>query len=158
MNLILVLVSLYHPFHLSVTNIYHKPKEKVVQVEQRIFLDDFEEALRDFTEDENFYIKDVNDPQVKELLESYLNEHFYIELKGKKVDLQFLGSEIVKKENVMWCYFEAEKVKKFESFQVFNSLLVEKFSDQENIIHYTYPDGKKRSERTDLKTDLVSFD
>lgn len=155
--LVFLYAAVIHPFHLSVTNIYYKEKEKVVQVEQRLFLDDLEAALRDFTGYENFNITEA-DPQIRnEIVSKYLTEKFTITSKGKKLDLAYLGNEIELQENVMWCYFEAEKVKKFEAFSVENSLLVEKFEDQENIIHYTFPSGKKLSERTSISKTLVNF-
>ena len=148
MILVFLIAGALHPFHLSVTNIYFKPNEKVVQVEQRIFLDDFEEALKDYTDDIYFNITEGDKDKVKKILTEYLNENFYIMSKDKKIPLEYLGNEIDLAENVMWVYWEAEKVRKLESFRVTNKLLIEKFPDQENIIHYISPNGDKKSERT----------
>ena len=153
-----LLSSLLHPFHISVTNIHYKPKEKVVQVEQRIFLDDFEDALRAYSGNKILDITEDNQENISKLVSQYLSEGFSISSGGKVIDLVYLGNEIILEENVMWCYFEAEKVKKFERFTVINSILVEKYKDQENIIHYTYPDGLKRSQRTGMENSRVVFD
>lgn len=158
MAILILMAGILHPFHLSVTNIYFKPKEKVVQVEQRLFLDDLEEALKDYTDNIYLNLSDDDQEEVKALLAKYLSENFWIESRGKKIPLEYLGHEFELKENVVWCYFEAQKVKKFESFSVKNKLLLEKFDDQENIIHYTDPEGNKRSERTGIKNSMAYFE
>lgn len=155
--LVILLSGILHPFHLSVTNVYYKADEKVVQVEQRIFLDDLEEALRDYTGDQKLNVTEDDQKEISAIIEKYLLEKFQITANGQPIELAYLGNELVKDENVMWCYFEAEKVKKFDSFLVTNSVLTEKFDDQENIIHYTFPNGKKRSERTGVGKIVVQF-
>lgn len=155
--LIFLYSAIVHPFHLSVTNIYYKEKEKVVQVEQRIFLDDFEATLRDHTGNEKFNITEDDPEVVQQAVSNYLKEKFTLISRGKQIELNYLGNEIELDANVMWCYFEAEKVRKFDEFTVVNSVLTEKFDDQENIIHYTFPSGKKRSERTGPGKTKVTF-
>lgn len=158
MAFLVILISIFlHPFHLSVTNVYYKPNEKVVQVEQRVFLDDLEEALRDYTGNQELNVTENDDEMISEIAGKYLLEKFKITANGKSVELVYLGNELEIDANVMWCYFEAEKVKKFDSFTVTNSILTEKFDDQENIIHYEFPDGKKRSERTGKGNMIAQF-
>lgn len=152
----LFIVTLIHPFHISVTNIYYKEKEKIMQVEQRIFLDDLEEALQDYSGNEKLDIIADDQGELQELIEQYLAENFTITIKEKPVNLVFLGMEQEADQNVLWCYYEAEKVKKFDSFRVMNSTLTEKFSDQENIIHFD-PKGNTISERTGLGREWAEF-
>lgn len=144
--LTLFFLSWLHPFHISVTTIYYKEKEKVMQVEQRIFLDDFEEVLRAYSGNQKLDIIENDQNELKKLIKKYLAENFLVMIKNKPVKLVFLGMEKELDQNVLWCYYEAERVKKFKSFRVMNSVLTEKFSDQENIIHYD-PKGKTISQR-----------
>ena len=92
------------------------------------------------------------------MVKGYLLENFEIQSNGKKLDLNYLGYEMELKENVMWCYFEASKVRKFDGFTVKNKALVEKFSDQENIVHYNHPNGDIQSERAGKKKSVVEFE
>jgi len=155
--LTILFLSWVHPFHISVTNIYYKEKEKVMQVEQRIFLDDLEEALRDYSGNQKLDIIEDDQKELKELIKKYLDENFSVVIKGKPVNLVFLGMEQEIDQNVLWCYYEAEKVKKFESFEVMNSTLTEKFSDQENIVHYD-PKGNTISERAGIGKVWLAFE
>lgn len=154
--LIILIGGWLHPFHVSVTNIYFKADEKVVQVEQSIFLDDFEEALRDYSGNQKLDITEGDREVINVLVKKYLAEHFKITVDGKTFPIVYLGNEIELDANVMWCYYEAEKVKNFTSFKVMNDLLTEKFSDQENIIHHKTANGTK-SERTGASKKWVAF-
>ncbi len=157
MFLTILLASWLHPFHISVTNIYYKEKERVMQVEQRIFLDDLEEALQDYSENQKLDIIEDDQKEITEMIKKYLAENFSVVINGKPVKLTFLGIEKELDQNVMWCYYEAEKVKKFDSFRVMNSVLTEKFPDQENIVHYD-PKGKTISDRTGVRKIWVGFE
>ena len=155
--LIILISGWLHPFHVSVTTIYYRTEEKVVQVEQSIFLDDFEEALRDYSGNQKLDITEDDRETINALVKKYLSEHFKITVDGKTFPIVYLGNEIVVDDNVMWCYYEAEKVKNFNSFKVMNDLLTEKFSDQENIIHHKSANGTK-SQRTGGDKKWASFE
>ena len=152
----ILLFSWVHPFHLSVTNIYYKEKEKIIQVEHRIFLDDLEEALRDYSGTEKLDIIEDDQENLNRLITEYLNERLAIVVKEKTIDLVFIGKEVELDQNVLWCYFEAQKVKKFDAFKVRQSVLLEKFSDQENIVNYD-PKGNTLTHRSNKKKEWLEF-
>jgi len=154
--LVILFSGLLHPFHVSVTTIHYKADQKVVQVEQSIFLDDLEEALRSFSANKKLNITDDDPEMLKTMIKRYLSEKFQITVNGQVLALTFVGNEIELDDNVMWCYWEAEKVKKFDRFKVMNSLLTETFNDQENIIHFKSPAGTK-SERAGVGKEWVEF-
>ena len=58
-TLVLILFqSVFHPFHVSVSDIKYKEDQKAIQISTRIFLDDLELALRAFTGNEKLDIMD----------------------------------------------------------------------------------------------------
>ncbi len=132
-----------HPFHISVTEIVYKPKDKVVQVSVRLFLDDFEETLRGFTGDELLDIMEADETLLNQQVEKYLEKNF--SLQGKKpIELEYLGFEYDR--DVMWCYLEGTKVKNLSTLQVTSSIMTEVFPDQENLVHIRR-EGKVKSLR-----------
>ena len=132
-----------HPFHISVTEIVHKPKEKVIQVSIRLFVDDFEETLQTFTGNESMDILKADNTYLNTEIEKYLGEAFRIT--GKKpVELQYLGFEFDR--DVVWCYLEGTKVKPFDELTVNSTIMTEIFADQENLVH-ARRDGKVKSLR-----------
>ena len=151
------LLSFLHPFHVSVTSIYYKADDKLVQAEQRIFLDDLEEVLRVMTNNDRLDILEDNRAQISELIGQYVSARFSITSDEKEIEMTYLGFEVEEDENVIWCYFQSERVRRFDTFQVRNTILTEYFEDQEKIVHYKSPDGTQ-SERTWRQQPWASFD
>jgi hypothetical protein len=133
---VLSIISLIHPFHVSVTDIKYKEEKKSMQISTRIFLDDLELALRSYSGNEKLdIVAQAQTDSVQETLEQYLLEKVKLwDEKGREYSLSYVGSEI--EEDVMWCYLEIEKVKKFKQIKMRNSLLHEVWSDQENLVHF----------------------
>ena len=127
-----------------------------MQVEHRIFLDDLEEALRDFSGNEKLDVVEDDQAALDKLVSAYLKENLSIIVKGKPVDLVFIGKEMELDQNVLWCYFEVEKVKRFDSFRIRHSVLLEKFSDQQNVVNYD-PKGNTLTDRAHKGKEWLEF-
>lgn len=137
-------IFLLHPFHVSVMEVVHKPEERLVQVSIRIFLDDLELALRAATENNSLDITDTTATEyLEEEIGKYVKSRFTVTT-HKNLIFNYLGFEY--DQDVLWCYFEASKVKKFDELKISNKLLIEAFDDQENLIHVR-KDGKVKSFR-----------
>ena len=135
--------SVFHPFHISVTEVLYRPSEKTIQVSVRIFLDDLELGLRAETGDTKLDIKSSPESDLNTHIGNYVKNRLKLTAK-KPISLEYLGFEY--EEDALWCYFEAEKVKKFDALQIENKILIEAFSDQENLIHFR-SEGKVKSVR-----------
>ena len=135
--------SLLHPFHVSVSDIKYKEDKKAIQISTRIFLDDLELALREYTGNPTLDITDkANWDFVRENLKKYVLERVKLwDEKDREYELNYIGAEI--EDDVMWCYIEIEKVKKLERVKVWNTILHEVWVDQENLIHFRAFDDVK---------------
>lgn len=135
-TLFALLLTVMHPFHVSVSDIKFKEDQKAIQVSTRIFLDDLELALQSYSGDEKLDIMDESKWEfINQTLEKYLLEKVVMkDGKGRNYTLQYVGAEI--EEEVMWCYLEVEKVKKLQSVTVTNKILHEVWADQENLVHF----------------------
>lgn len=142
-SIILCVVNFLHPFHVSVSDIKFKEDKKAIEISTRIFLDDLELALREFSGNEALDIVEKTSwDSVNVHLEKYLLERIALfNAKGDNYDIKYVGAEI--EEDVMWCYLEIEKVKKLRSVTVTNSILHETWADQENLVHFRAFDGVK---------------
>ncbi|MFT7603922.1 MAG: hypothetical protein ACI8VT_001490, partial [Saprospiraceae bacterium] len=56
---------------------------------------------------------------------------------------EFIGKEQSEDLQAVWCYLEVTNIKFFNSIEVTNSLLMEVFEDQKNIVHIKAPDNKQ---------------
>ena len=143
--LLFALVSSVHPFHVSVCSINHASEEQTLQITQKIFADDLEEALNAAAKASGQPKVDVLNPADPETLEAviqdYLAAHLQVTVNEKVVTLNFLGYE--REELALWCYLEVENVAELQRIEVRSSILVDAFSDQTNIIHIKYLDTVK---------------
>jgi len=146
-----------HPFHVSVCEIDHNPDTKSLQITHRIFIDDLEQGINTSNNSE-YDLYDPQNPQLRDqLVKDYLLENFTILVDGKKKKMNFLGLEV--DTEAIWCYVEIEGVRKLKELEVHNSLLMEIFPDQANIIHVTF-EGEVKSVQLigDKTSETVSFE
>ena len=131
-----------HKFYVSVTQVDYVPSKKRIEITSRIFIDDFEKALN------KRYNKKVNLtstrelPEANELIKGYLNEKIKISINKKPQEIEFLAREL--EGDVLILYTKIAISKKINTFEIYNSLLTEVYSDQQNIVH-TNINGNKKS-------------
>ena len=145
-----------HDFHVSVCQIEFDQKSKALEISHRIFLDDLEETLKFWSNDPGIdVLEPVNQHEFQEMLGEYILEKFNVLANGKSRELNYLGSEI--EDDVMYCYVEIPGIKKLKSIEVTNTILMDLYTDQVNIIHIIHNNETKslkldRNQRTDLLT------
>ncbi len=133
--------GVWHKFYVSVTQIdYNEPKKRI-EISTRIFTDDLEKVLNEvYAEKLNLATK-LETPQAKEKVVSYIKSHLKIDVNNKEKELIYLGSEY--EDNLIICYFKIDYSKKIGTFEVFNDILTDKFSEQQNIVHTNIHTNKK---------------
>lgn len=150
---------LMHDFHVSVCEIQFDEKSRALEVTHRIFLDDLEETLKNWSGDRKIDVLAPSDSlKFQEMLGKYIMGNFSISTNGKKSGLRYLGSEI--EDDVMYCYIEVTGVKKLKSLGVENTILMEQFDDQVNLVHILRKGEKTKSLKLDSKRSAgtVSYD
>lgn len=150
----ILLSGVDHPYHVSVCDVEYNANEHSLQVSQRLFLNDLEDAL-----DKRFSVRlDVMDPSTAQLrdslIHSYIFERFNLEIDGVKKRRVYIGNEI--EEDGMWIYFEYPDVKTLHEVSVTSRILFELFDDQANIVHVKYHDVI-HSKKLDRKTPTDQF-
>lgn len=149
-----LLTSFLHPFHVSVSSIRYASEENALQITMKIFADDLEEALNKppYRNAREPYVDVLNPENINALsqkVEQYIRENFELSLNGELAKPVFLGFEI--EDMAMWCYMEVRDVEKVENIKVRNSVLVNTYDDQVNIVHVDYHDHVKSMKLTKNK-------
>jgi len=154
--LFLINITIVHPFHVSVCEIYHNEKTNTLEITLKMFIDDFELSIQNRGYND-FIISGVDPEEVERApISNYLHEHFNIKLNKKNLSLEFLGFEL--QDNSVLCYLEAEKIKKIGEIELKNSLMTEVFDDQINLTHFQVKGEMKSVKTTMGKTSAaVSF-
>lgn len=131
-----------HKFYVAVYQINYAPEKEMLQITSRIFLDDLNKAL------EKKYSKKLSLGSDKEsaedliLLKKYLSEHFTIKVNGQPRPVNLLSKEV--EGDVLVCYSRIKDVSKLKSLEIYNTVLIDWDSEQQNITHITVA-GTKQS-------------
>jgi hypothetical protein len=149
--------SMLHPLHISVTEIEFDEKDKALEIMMRVFVDDLEVTMKDRLKQPELDILSPKGITVDQMMSEYLNEHFQLSLDNKPQKIKYLGHE--QEDEAFIFYIEVSNVKKWKTIQVMNSIIMEVFEDQSNLIHVTVK-GKVKSLRLvkDKPMDKLTFD
>jgi hypothetical protein len=132
----------YHRFYSAIFQINFVPQKKMVQITTRIFVDDFNDALKNQYHKTTFLGTDKETEADVDLMKKYLTEKFRLTINGKFQSMNYLSKEI--EDNVLVCYYKINDVSKINSLTVENSILIEVHPEQQNIIQFNN-NGNKSS-------------
>lgn len=134
-----IFASQSHPFHTSVTEIVFNEKDQLWEVSIRLFQDDLEVGLSAF-QGKKFQFQAGVDTD--ELLVKYIKSHVGFQVNRKlQTPYRYIGFEPQK--DVIWIYLEIPTNQQLNGVFFQNSLLVDVFPDQTNLVHLARLDKKK---------------
>lgn len=139
--LMLTSFGVLHKFYVSVTQVDFNEKKSRVEISTRIFIDDLEKTLEKKHNQKLNLATKIEAKNAKELTEKYLLQKLSIKINGQEQNIVFLGSEY--EDDVLICYLKIDYSKKITTFELFNNLLVETYSEQQNIVHTNINNTKK---------------
>jgi hypothetical protein len=129
------LIDKAHDVHISMCELRFNEETSTFQVSLKIFIDDLEVALKK----EGLPSLSLGTPKenadANEIITSYLDKYFKIEMDGKKLPLRFDGKEISEDFQAVWCYLEfKDELTHPRMCKLTNNILLDIFSDQRNIM------------------------
>lgn len=127
------LLSIAHPFFVSVVDINHNQKEATLEISVRVFSDDLEKTLQQYSKQKIDILKPTDKVIIEKYLLAYASERLKIGVNGKPVKFNLIGYE--QQMESTWCYFEIEKQPVVNQVSVDCSLLYDFESNQVNIVH-----------------------
>lgn len=145
MKSLLILISIFigvHPLHVSVTEIDMDEKDKALEITMRVFIDDVELALRKKLNQPELDVLNLkNGLTLDQLMTDYLRDHLKISLDKKIQKIKYLGHEIEDEGFIF--YNEVSAIKKWQTIEVQNDIIMETHSDQSNLVHVKVKDKIK---------------
>lgn len=123
-----------HKFYVALYQVTYAPEKKMLQITTRIFVDDLNSAIgRKYQKkinlgSENETVEEVN------FLKKYFSEKFYIKVNGQTKPIHFLSKEM--EGDVLICYLSIKEIQKINSLEIYNAVITEGNSDQQNIMHF----------------------
>ena len=155
-SVLLFVQIIFHPFFISLTEIRYNPKQKSLEISQKIFRDDLESALSKQQKAKVNFLSPGNKTELEKTVKKYILENNDIYINGEKLPLTYLGYEL--EEEAVWFYLEAANVPVPKKADIRNSILHKNFDNQQNIINFYL--GKSPKSLILLKgkdTGLISF-
>ena len=130
-----LMVSFVHPIHVSVTEIEMDEKDKRLEIMMRVFADDLELTLRKSLGQPELDILGLPSADVDGIVSAYLQDHFKISLDNKAQKNNYLGHEL--DDLAFIFYIEVPNVRKWNTIEIQNDIIMETHDDQSNLIHIT---------------------
>ncbi|TYA84110.1 DUF6702 family protein [Seonamhaeicola marinus] len=122
----------WHKYYISVTEINYVQEKQSVQIITRIFIDDFENLLRERYDDSITLDEENESATTNMYITRYLSDKLKIKINGNASVFKFIGKKY--DLDVMKCYIEIENVEDIKSMEISNKVLFDMFDDQQNII------------------------
>ena len=163
-NLILiftVLMSTYtfaHKFYMSVADMEYDEESNAINVSLKATAHDFE-ALLEAEFDKRIHVETVNDTSdIGVYMQAYLEKTFKLYSNGKALKMNFLGKEVTLRDN-LYFYMTFDAPENPKEIEVDNSFLCDRFTAQQNIVHYKYKNVTKSVTLVASKTkNTIKFD
>jgi len=130
-----------HKFHMALYQIDFAPEKKMLQITSRIHIDDLNKALEK-KHNKKMSIGDEKQSSEESLLvKEYLMANFSIKVNDQLKPMIFLSQEIDGDELI--CYYTIKGIAKINALEIYNSILTEVFTDQQNMVNSNVSGGKK---------------
>lgn len=136
-----------HKFYLSNTYIEFNAQNRSIEITSKIFTDDLEHAIE--KQCYRYFSLNPQTPEVFELVKKYIAEKLSVQVGGRNVVLNFLGYNVDNDMTTLFLegnYFDPNQV------VVTNTILLELFADQQNIVEVKWNGQSKREYFTNGKT------
>ena len=148
------LLTLMHPFFVSVIDVNHNAKDKNIEISVKIFVDDFEATLKKNYQRNIDLHKASNDVQVNKLIHNYIETKLQIVIDGKPQTMNYLGFD-VQKESV-WIFLEVNEIHHLKKINFNCNLLYDFEQKQMNIIN-AKANGLEKNYRLDYPKSSLEF-
>ncbi len=146
-----------HPIHISRTEVNFSTKDKEIQVAAKIYIDDFELAIKQKTNKELkiFTPKERNDAD--KVIEDYITQKLHIVVDGKLAKLTVQGKESSEDHLAVWVYLSTKVAAVPTNMTIECLYLYEIYTDQKNMVDVTVDGRKKKFLILDTKQFSESF-
>ncbi len=126
-----------HEFHFGKFEIEHNEENRSLEIAMYLFLDDLEEGITKQEGLEKLYLCTEKETQeaTQEMID-YLSSNFVISHKEEKLPMQFIGKELSEDLTAVWCYLEIDLPDHTDQISLSNSILMELFEDQKNLVRF----------------------
>lgn len=136
-------MTLIHPFFISLTEMQYNSQSKKMEIAQKIFWDDLEVGLAKEFNGKVDFLNPTDKAKLESQIKTYLLKHNQVWVNGKLLTLNYLGHEV--EEDAAWFYLESSQAETPKTVEMKNTILLEDFDGQQNIVHVYFQSKSPRS-------------
>ncbi len=130
-----------HPYYVSICQIDHNPKTRSLEITVKIFTNDFENTLETHIHKKLFLGSKRESKDAGKIIFDYIKDNLVITTDAQKDSLNFVGYEV--ENDITYTYVEIPNIEKMKKITVKNSILLEMYDNQTNIVHVNYEKEQK---------------
>jgi len=140
---LLILLSNFkaHEYYVSVTNVSYQEKQQSLQIISQLYIDDFENLLRERYDESVVLTTDNESDKVRIFMERYYEDKLKVKLNSEAKVLKYVGKEY--EDDLVYTYLEIEDVSDITSIEIENQLLIDIYPEQQNIVKLKIKDKNK---------------
>jgi hypothetical protein len=146
-----------HALHLSKTIIEWSADKKELQVSVHLFIDDLEKSLGKQGFKKLGIGTEKESAQAQAAIIGYLNKEFKLWVDDKIVATSFVGKETANDMQGLYCYLVVPKVNRLKKLSIQNSILLDLYEDQQNMIEFKAPGGVVKYEILESRRRICMF-
>ncbi len=136
------LLVLWHPVHLTVTNVEYFTKKKYFIVQVRFFRDDLEKAIFLDTHVKPDFTKE--DKQNEKLLMAYIKKYFLLKINGQDLRPQYQLMGYRLEDITLWARFKVKyRNPEIKKVDIMNKLMLNLYPDQQNLLIFVYKNSQR---------------
>ena len=129
----------FHEFHVTHTTFYYNDKSKSVEITTRVALEDLERSLEsEFFKKIRLNENNQENKNLDNLIKNYFDKHLTFQINKKTLNYQWIGKEKSDNLHDLYLYFEIldhnQEIESIESITIQNSLFLESYNNQVNIV------------------------
>jgi hypothetical protein len=145
----LLLVLAWHPVHVSVSNVEYDKTSMSFHVSFKVFSDDFNFLMA------HYYGTDLAGGKVvQDSIDAYFNYMFSFRVNdGTKLSMDFINSK--SNEEATWYYYQTEKCTGINRVSITNTILLDLYSDQTNLLIFKYKDYESGFQFNGFQTEVT---
>ncbi len=156
LQVMLSLAGVQHPFYVSVCQIDHNPQNQSLEITLKVFTDDLEVTLEEKKDEKLFLGSDRETSFADSLIMEYLYKKLQIRVNQQPAQMKYLGKEV--EMQVTWCYVEIKGVPDVRKLEVINTIFLETYDTQTNLVNIRVGEKKKSMLLNQRKQqDVVDF-
>ncbi|MEL6821368.1 MAG: DUF6702 family protein [Calditrichota bacterium] len=130
-----------HEYYLSLCDIEYNSETSSLEITLKVFTDDLEEALYKQGTGRLYLGTNGEADDADEHVFNYIRSNVEIWVNEKEVTIENLGKEV--DHDLTWCYVEVSGIKTINRVTVANTILMELFETQVNMVHVKVNNERK---------------